>query len=148
MNSTAPTSSVFTVGSNSSVNNSGSNLVAYCFAEVAGFSKFGKYTGNGSTDGPFVYCGFRPRFVMIKETTANGTGAWVILDSSRDTYNQTTNALFANSSAAESTTFYTDFLSNGFKLRVGSGSVMNFNSSSTYIYAAFAENPFRLALAR
>lgn len=143
-NSTLPTSSVFSLGSDSRPNGSGTTYVAYCFAAVKGFSAFGSYTGNGSSDGPFVYCGFRPRWVMIKrtDTTAN----WRILDTSRDTYNAEQYELYPNLSNAEGTFTALDGLSNGFKIR-NTDTAYN-SSGGTYIYACFAENPFRNALAR
>jgi hypothetical protein len=147
-NSTAPTSSVFTVGTDSAVNASGSTYVAYCFDAVAGFSAFGSYTGNGSADGPFVYLGFRPRFIMFKRTDA--TSNWLMIDTARSTYNQTNEVLLPNSSAAEGTGAgygAYDFLSNGFKPRNVVANETNVNGG-TYIYAAFAENPFKNALAR
>jgi hypothetical protein len=151
-NDTAPSSSVFTLGNENSVNMSANNYVAYCFAEVAGYSKFGSYTGNGATDGPFVYLGFRPRFVLIKST---GLQDWVMLDSSINPYNVTGNYLRPNSSGAENggstptTSTYEDFLSNGIKFRNDASSSGYTNGSGvTYIYAAFAENPFKLSLAR
>jgi len=143
-NSTSPTSSVFSLGTDSRPNGSGVTYVAYLFAEVAGYSKFGSYTGNGSTDGPFVFCGFRPRYIMIKRT--DSTGDWSIIDTSRSTYNQTDNVLWANLSNADSAGQGTDILSNGFKLR-STGLITNANGG-TYIYAAFAENPFKNSLAR
>jgi hypothetical protein len=141
-----PTSTVINVGTDDSTNRNGTTYVAYCFAPVAGYSAFGSYTGNGSADGPFVYLGFRPRWLMVKDSSA-GAGQWVIWDTARDTYNIVGNELFANSSAAESTSNADlDILSNGVKLR---RSATNFNASGvTYIYAAFAENPFKNALAR
>ena len=144
-NDTAPTSSVFSVGTNANVNANNDTYVAYCFAAVAGYSAFGSYVGNGSTDGPFVFLGFRPRWVMIKRT--NDVADWVVVDSARNTYNVAANQLAPNLSAAETTTagLYLDLLSNGFKLR-GTGGGTNV-SGSTYIYACFAENPFKLALA-
>jgi hypothetical protein len=143
-NNTSPTSSVFTIGTNNAVNRSGYSHVAYCFAAVAGYSAFGSYTGNGSTDGPFVYCGFRPRYVIFKASST--TGDWPIADSSRDTYNVMPDVLFADLSNAENNTYGVDFLSNGFKLRSTAG---NTNSSGvTYIYMAFAENPFKYSNAR
>jgi hypothetical protein len=146
-NNTAPTSSVFSVGTGGDFNSSGANYIAYCFAAVTGYSAFGSYTGNGSTDGPFVFTGFRPRWIMVKRT--DSTGDWPIIDSARNGYNQTNPYLFANLSNAEYTTspFYElDILSNGFKFR-NTGTSGN-ASGGTYIYAAFAENPFRYALAR
>jgi hypothetical protein len=130
-------------------NTSATTYVAYCWAEIAGFSKFGSYTGNGSADGPFVYLGFRPKWIMIKSTDASQTRGWLILDSSRSPYN--TFAYYypvASSSAAEATSagYETDLLSNGFKPR-GNNDGDNL-SAVTYIYMAFAENPFKNALAR
>jgi len=147
-NNTAPTSSVFTVNTNGSgyTNVNTKNYVAYCFAEVAGFSKFGSYTGNGSADGPFVYCGFRPRFIMIKNSS--GVANWTIVDTSRDTYNVANKRLFPSTSDAENTAANNcDILSNGFKIRIGSDTGAN-TSGSTYIYAAFAESPFNYSRAR
>ena len=143
-NNTSPSSSNFTVGTWSRVNNNGGNYVAYLFSEVAGFSKFGSYTGNGSTDGVFVYCGFRPRYVLVKASSA--VEGWVVWDSARDTYNAMPDVLYPNGSNAEVGSTQIDFLSNGFKLR---NSATNGNiSGNTYIFAAFAENPFKNALAR
>ena len=143
-NNTSPTSSVFTIGGNA-VYDSG-DYIAYCFAEVEGYSKFGSYTGNGSTDGPFVYCGFRPAFVMVKPTSR--TGRWRIKDTTRDVFNVMERRLDASSTDAEATgsTEYIDFTSNGFKIRTSEG---QFNGSGeTNIYMAFAENPFKYANAR
>jgi hypothetical protein len=147
-NDTAPTSTVFSVDGGDRVNKSGNGIVAYLFAEVAGFSKFGSYTGNGSADGPFVFCGFRPRWVMIKRT--DSTGDWYIWDTARNTFNLMTQVLFADLSAAESTYAapnpVIDVLSNGFKQR---GTYPHNNASGgTYIFAAFAESPFKVSLAR
>jgi hypothetical protein len=143
-NSTVPTSSVFSVGTNIGTNNSGTTYVAYCFAEIAGYSAFGSYTGNGSANGPFVYLGFRPRFVMIKRT--DNTGFWTMLDSSRLGYNVTDKPLYANVSNAEATAQGTDFIASGFKVRATDNDVNT--SSGTYIYVAFAENPFKFSNAR
>jgi hypothetical protein len=142
-NNTAPTSSVFSVGSSVSTNGSGSTQVAYCWTPIAGYSAFGSYTGNGSTDGPFVYTGFRPKFVMIKRT--DSTSDWYIWDTARDTYNVVTNTLLADTSGAETSATSIDDLSNGFKCR--SATVVN-ASGGTYIYVAFAETPFKNSLAR
>jgi hypothetical protein len=122
-------------------------FVAYCFAEIEGFSKFGSYTGNGSTDGPFVYTGFRPRWIMIKNT-AVGTDSWQIWDTARNTFNVSQNHVYPNLSNAETsgTGFYIDIISNGFKIRTTNSS--SNNSGNTLIYAAFAENPFKYSLAR
>jgi hypothetical protein len=143
-NSTAPTSTQFTVGTGAVTN--GTLAVAYCFSEVAGYSKFGSYTGNGSADGTFVYCGFRPRWVMVKRTDA--VGNWQLLDTSRSTYNVSNANLYPNLSNAEVTggNEDMDILSNGFKPRNASAS-FNVNTG-TYIFVAFAENPFKNSLAR
>ena len=143
-NSTAPTSSVFSLGTEPNVNGSGGTFVAYLWSEVAGFSKFGSYTGNVSADGPFVYCGFRPKFVIYKRTDT--TGDWMIHDSLRNTYNLTNNVLYPNLNSAEVTASgaVSDFLSNGFKLRGASPDI----NTGTIIFAAFAESPFKYSLAR
>jgi hypothetical protein len=137
-NNTAPTSSVFTVGTNSATNYQNDNFVAYCFAEVEGYSKFGSYTGNGSTDGPFVYCGFRPAWVLTKRT--DSTGNWYLQDATRSAYNLQKATLFPDASNAEATDGGLDFLSNGFKLRNTDSSENA--SGGTYIFMALAENPF------
>ena len=148
-NNTAPTSTVFSIGSGvGGLNASGVTQVTYCFAPVVGYSAFGKYTGNSSaTDGPFVYLGFRPRFIIIK-TADTFAGDWHMIDTTRDTYNVTQYHLSANSSGAEysGSNQYIDVLSNGFKLRNGTGQLNN--SATTHIYMAFAENPFKYANAR
>jgi len=136
-NNTSPTSSVFTVNINNSVNNSGGTIIAYCFAEVKGFSKFGSYTGNGNADGTFVYTGFKPAFLIVKGAT--NTGHWQIVDNKRPGYNPNSNYLRANQSNAESTDIPFDILSNGFKAR---STDTSYNGSGvTYIYMAFAEEP-------
>jgi len=138
-NDTTPTSSVFSVGSNTGTNKSGDDFISYCFAEKKSYSKFGTYTGNGNADGTFVYTGFRPAWVMLKRTdTAKD---WLILDNKRNTDDNPYNTeLVANSSNAEATSVRFDNLSNGFKLRLGSGA--SNASGATYIYMAFAESPF------
>jgi hypothetical protein len=142
-----PTSTVFTQGGGELAGANGKTYVAYCFSEVAGYSRFGSYTGNGSADGPFVFCGFRPRFVMVKNTSS--TGAWMIFDTARSITNPTDDVLEANTSNAEAvnlTDNLIDALSNGFKLR---GNQSNGNGSgSNYVFMAFAEHPFKLSLAR
>jgi len=138
----APTSSVFTIGSAGSWNSNTGTYVAYCFSEVAGFSKFGSYTGNGSTDGPFVFCGFRPRFILTKGSST--TGSWWLYDTARSTYNEMTDLLRPDLSNADVTQGFCDALSNGFKIR-NSG---NNTSGQTYIFMAFAEHPFKNSLAR
>lgn len=122
------------------------NYVAYLFAEVAGFSRFGAYTGNGLDDGPFVNCGFRPRWVMIKRTDASGDN-WVIYDAARSTSNVSLAALSPNVTDAETTVDGIDLVSNGFKIRSSVPSALN-ASAGTYVFAAFAETPFQNALAR
>ena len=134
-----------TCASSTGFDNCTGNMVAYCFAPVAGYSAFGSYTGNGSTDGTFIYTGFRPRWVMIKCTTDAGQ-VWLLLDTSRSPYNIAQETIYANESSAEATNPRLDFLSNGIKIRNTYGN-QNTNGS-TYIYAAFAENPMKYALAR
>jgi len=137
-NNTTPTSSLFTIGSGSVVNRSGSTYMAYCFAEKQGFSKFSSYVGNGSADGTFIYTGFKPAFIMVKNT-ASGHG-WQLRDNKRTTFNLLDNLMYANATSAEQTTDGIDFLSNGWKLRNAAGD--NNTSGATYVYMAFAENPF------
>jgi len=145
-NNTAPTSTVFSVnGLEGNVGANGEKYVAYCWAEIAGFSKFGSYTGNGSADGPFVYTGFRPKFILWKSST-DGARNWSVFDSSRNTYNVTNSYLLPNLSNAEGTSDACDFLSNGFKWR--STDAGSNGSGQTFIYMAFAENPFKNANAR
>jgi hypothetical protein len=139
-NSTRPTSSVFTIGTANTVNGSGNSMIAYCFAEIKGYSKFGGYTGNGSTDGPFVYTGFKPAFILIKNSTS-GSSQWLMSDNKRNTFNVVNKYLIPNLSDAEASLDYVDFLSNGFKLKFAGGLSIN-QSADTYIYMAFAENPF------
>ena len=145
-NDTTPTSTVFTTGNGNGYRTGGvaEDYIAYCFAEVDGYSKFGSYTGNGSTDGPFVYTGFRPAWVMVKRT--NDTGYWPITNNKTLGYNPDNNELYANTSQVEATSDSMDYLSNGFKVRWTS-SEGNANGS-TYIYMAFAEQPFKYANAR
>ena len=139
-NNTAPTSSVFSVEQYDINKEIGDNSIAYCFAEVKGFSKFGSYVGNGNADGAFIYTGFKPSFFMWKRSSS--TGGWYMSDSKRDTFNEVDVVLSANDSGSESdqgTTLDHDFLSNGIKIR---NSVAGANSSGeTFIYMAFAEQP-------
>ena len=138
-NATHPTSSVFSIGTSGAVNAS-ENYVVYCFAEKKGYSKIGSYTGNGNVDGTFIYTGFKPAFVLTKQTDADDW--WVINDTKRDTFNPSTYGLRPNDSAAASSdnAWTKDILSNGFKHRTtNSGSNGDGNA---YIYMAFAENPF------
>jgi hypothetical protein len=142
-----PSSSTLTLIDATNINGSGSDYVAYCFAPVEGYSAFGSYTGNGSSDGPFVYTGFRPRWVLLKKTSNATDALWVLYDTARDTYNASEKYLLPNSSNSEGSALYIDVLSNGFKLRQASNQAINY-SGATYIYAAFAENPFKYARAR
>jgi hypothetical protein len=149
-NSTAPTSSVINVGTDVGTNKSGDNYIAYCFAPVEGYSAMGSYTGNNSADGPFVYTGFKPRWIMIKATSFSEH--WYIYDTKRNPFNVNQYPLLANSSngglsyeGIADGGQAIDILSNGFKLR---GAWLTNNGSQNYIYAAFAENPFKTARAR
>lgn len=144
-NSTAPTSSVFSIGTSTDTNASGGTYVAYCFAEVPGFSKIDTYVGNGNVDGPFVYCGFRPRWVLLRNVAA---AAWYIFDTSRSPANVMNNVLYphVNNIEGASASFNVDFLANGFKWR---NSFVELNSNAaTYFCLAFAEAPLKLARAR
>jgi len=138
-------STVFSLGTDGASNGSGRTYVAYCFAPIAGYSAFGSYTGNGSTDGTFVFTGFRPRFIILKRSNTGGD-AWIMMDTSTQTYNVVGNFLQPSQADAELTTPICDFLSNGFKLRETYTTINS--SGSTYIYMAFAESPFRYANAR
>jgi hypothetical protein len=143
-NGTLATSSVFSIGTWDSVNGNGAGMVAYCFAAVKGYSAFGSYTGNGSTDGPFIFTGCRPRWLLLKN--ASGAVDWILYDTSRSTYNVTNLVLQPSQSAAEVSAVNVDVLSNGFKIRTTDQAANN--SGQTYIYAAFAENPFNYSRAR
>ena len=138
-NNTAPTSTVFSSASSVEVNESSKTFIAYCFTEIKGYSKFGSYTGNGSAGGTFVYTGFKPAWVMIKNIST--ADPWLMLDNKRDTFNPMEKRLDADDTDAEATgTDYADFLSNGFKI-IGNLGIHN-NSDQNYIYMAFAESPF------
>ena len=140
-NNTTPTASVFSLGNKGEVNANGQTFIAYLFADIQGYSKFGSYTGNGNADGSFVYTGQKSAFIMIK--AASRTGTWNMYDVKRSTFNNIDDFITANTSDAETTgnTYQNiDILSNGFKCR-GTGTGTN-ESGSTYIYMAFAENPF------
>jgi len=149
-NDTAPTSSVFSVGTSSLTNGNTEAMIAYLWAGVESFSKFGSYTGNGSTNGPFVWTGLKPSMVMVKRT--NAAGGWPMWDNARSTYNVNNYLIEADATnaggGAEWTAAWTyiDFLSNGFKIR-GNDTETN-GSGSTYVFAAFAESPFKTATAR
>ena len=132
---------MFSNGSDGVTNNG--TFVAYCFAPVAGYSAFGSYEGNGSSDGPFQWCGFRPAFLLWKNV--DGSFEWGIIDSKRDEINYMSRTLNPSSNGSESsrsTNDAFDFLSNGFKVRAGGSNARNQNGS-TFIWAAFAENPFQ-----
>ena len=133
----APTSTIFTGGTG--IGGATDYYINYCFAEKQGYSKFGKYVGNGNSNGPFVYTGFKPAFLIMKRT--DSTGNWVMFDTKRDTHNVTKHRLFPNLTNADNTTRnYIDLLSNGFKMR--DTDVDHNASGATIIYMAFAENPF------
>jgi hypothetical protein len=134
-----------TGASSTGFDNCTGNMVAYCFAPVAGYSAFGSYTGNGSTDGPFVFTGFRPAFVLVKKSDS-GSESWVIVDTTRNTSNVMNSLLRPNTTDAEATATWIDALSNGFKCRE---TFTGLNASGgTYIYMAFASAPFKYSLAR
>jgi hypothetical protein len=144
-NNTEPTSSVFSIGDWDGINTSSQPYIAYCFHSVDGYSKVGSYTGNGSTDGTFVYTGFRPAFILHKKT--NGSANWIMTDAIRNTSNPVGKYLMPNSSNAEAdgTSFF-DYTSNGFKLRTSGGGQNG--SGDTHIFIAFAETPFKYSNAR
>ena len=142
---TGANSSTFGVGPYSTMNANAATYVAYLFAEIAGFSKFGSYTGNGSADGPFVYCGFRPKYVLIKSSSV-ATTDWYVQDATVNPSNVVTNYLYPNLSSAEQTNGLIDFTSNGFKIR-NNYAPQNQNGA-TFIFAAFAQNPLKYSLAR
>ena len=139
LNDTAPTSSVFSAGTWGSINDNNDDYIAYLWTAKQGYSKFGGYTGNGNADGPFVYLGFRPAWLMIKNITSGST-YWTICDNKRDGFNDNNHRLFPNVSDAESTSNPWEMYSNGFKITT-TGSYVNTNGDS-YIYASFAEQPF------
>ena len=137
--STDATSSVFYVSGGTAVNGSGASLIAYCFAEKKGYSKIGSYTGNGNADGTFIYTGFKPAWVMIKNSSH--ARDWIMMDNKRDPDNVVSNRLFPNNTDAQNTNNdMLDFTSNGFKIR-NTNTTANLNGG-TYIYMAFAESPF------
>ena len=137
-NDTEPTSSVFSVGTGNGTNKSSENLIAYCFAEKKGYSKFGSYTGNGNDDGTFVYTGFKPAFIIIKPSSK--VEEWTLLDNKRLGFNVDNNYVYPNQNYTEGTNNRLDILSNGFKLRDDTGETNT--SGATMIYIAFAESPF------
>jgi hypothetical protein len=143
-NGTDPTSSVFSVGTDTESNNSGDAFIAYCWTSVSQYSSFGSYVGNGSSDGPFVFTGFRPRWILIKDI--DGAINWRLLDTARSTYNVADDGLHPNTTGSENTTnMAMDILSNGFKVRA----TADINASgNNHVYIAFAEHPFATARAR
>jgi len=132
-NDTEPTSSVFTVGTTTTTNGSGNDYIAYCFAEKVGYSKFGKYSGNTSSDGTFLYCGFKPTFLIVKGTTT--AESWCMFDNKRNTYNPNNTRLLANSTSTEAS-IDLDFLSNGIKFRTTENAV---DHANTYMFMAFGQ---------
>jgi len=136
-NNTAPTSTLFTIGTQSDLNGSGGTYIGYCFAEVKGYSKFSSYIGNGSTDGTFVYTGFKPAMIITK---ANAVADWFIRDNKQNSYNVMNEYLSPNTTATSGNLNSFDFVSNGFKIR-NDNNAWN-GSGTTYYYMAFAENPF------
>jgi len=136
-NSIMPTSSVFSIGTNNATNESGQSIIAYCFAEKQGYSKFGSYTGNGNADGTFVYTGFKPAFIIVKPTS--GTEHWTMFDNKRLGYNPDNNQLYPNLNSPDATADELDILSNGFKIRSTTGRLNT--SGVSHIYITFAEEP-------
>ena len=138
---TSVSSTTFGVGTDNIINGSSDNMIAYVFAEKKGYSKFGKYEGNGNSDGPCIHLGFKPAWLMIKQTSGAGND-WLLYDNKRDTFNVASTILVANGNGAEATgqSFnFIDLLSNGFKLK--GSDARNNGSGATYIYMAFAESP-------
>ena len=147
-NDTAPTSSVFSIGTDTNTNRSGDKFIAYCFAEVEGFSSFGTYIGDGTSDnGPYIYTGFKPRLVIVKKSSAAGS-SWFMWDSKRHPENVIDLAVWVDASNGDTShaEYEIDFLSNGFKIR-GQNAGSN-ASGATHVYMAFAEAPFKYATAR
>ena len=140
-NDTAPTSSIFTVGSSTEANKSSSPMIAYCFAEKQGYSKFGSYTGNGNVNGPMIFTGHSPAFVILKRT--NSSNHWIMFDNKRDPHNEAIGVLYPSQSASEDRGTGAndiDFLANGFKIKEDNGECNG--SGDSYIYMSFAQNPF------
>ena len=137
-NDTAPTSSVFTVGTTNGVNKDDSDFVAYLWAEKQGFSKFSKYTGFGNAENVFVYCGFRPAFILLKQSSGAGED-WIIYDEHREPYNGDVNRLRASANSVESSDSYIDITSTGFKCRTTDGTVSG--NGDVHIFMAFADSP-------
>ena len=144
-NNTAPTDSVIHLGSGNGTNKSGESIMLYAWTTVSGYSAFGSYTGSGASDGPFVYTGFKPAFIIFKRTDGGPTD-WIFLDAGRHPDNANDLAMFPNTNSADATQQDTDFLSNGFKLRNTSGGTNG--NGQTYSYSAWAEYPFKTTRAR
>ena len=144
-NDTSPTSTVFSIGTDTNTNRNGNEFVAYCFAEVDGFSKFGTYEGNNNANGPFIYTGFTPAWIIFKYMD-NGDESWWMVDNKRDPLNPNTLNLFANLTGADYDAGGVDLLSNGFKPRATNGGLNGY--TNTFFYMAFAESPFKYANAR
>ncbi len=146
-NGTAPSSTVISLGTDLGTNNSTHRYIGYCFAEVQGFSKMGSYTGNGNADGPLVWCGFRPKWILIKSSSYAGSN-WIIYDAVRNAYNLIDASLYANGNSEEqiSSTVGIDILAGGFKIRTTD--VSRNNNNDTYLFVAFADFPFKYATAR
>ena len=135
-----PTNDYFSLDTDARYNTSNDEHIAYCWHSVPGYSSIGSYTGNGSTDGAFVYTGFKPAYVLIKRLTSE---SWIIADSARNPYNPISNYLIADGSGQEGSGINYEFLSNGIKFRAASQ-----NETDSYIYMAFAEQPYEFATSR
>ena len=131
------TTNTFAVGGDDGVNGNGSTYVSYCWAEIPGYSKMGSYTGNASTNGPYIDCGFKPAVIIVKRT--NDGKSWWMIDNKRNTYNPSGNNIHPNLENTEGTNYDVDFYNNGFKLRVD-GLTTNANGG-TFVYIAFADQP-------
>lgn len=138
-----PSDIAFGVGTLAALNTNGTAYIAYCFAEIAGYSKFGKYTGNGNASGPFVYCGFKPKFLMVKCTSA--IGDWVMISLPINTINVAQATELANTNGQEGSAMAVDILANGFKIR---SATLNNTNAATYIFAAFADSPIKYAISQ
>ena len=141
---TVATSSLITIGTAGDVNANAGTYVMWCWHSVDGYSKFGTYTGNGSTDGAFIYTGFSPAFLLVKKT--NSSESWEMFDNTRQAYNPVNYGLFPDTNAAESSSRGGDFLSNGIKMRYANGTTNE--DGHTYVYLAFAAYPFKYTNAR
>jgi len=136
-NDTAPTSSLFSIGNSATTNANSEAMIAYCFAEKQGYSKFGSYAANANVDGPFIYTGFSPAFVLLKQYNTTGSN-WMLFDDKREGYNIENYYLHPDTNASQGTTDKLDLVSNGFKIRTTGGDT----NSGDFIYMAFAKHPF------